>query len=35
MAGKVTKMDRYQWALFAEDTWNITDDLAFNFEWKI
>ncbi|MFW3338942.1 TonB-dependent receptor domain-containing protein [Aliarcobacter butzleri] len=34
MAGKVTKMDRYQWALFAEDTWNITDDLALTLSGR-
>ena len=34
MAGKVTKMDRYQWALFAEDTWNATDDLALTFSGR-
>src|SRR5690606_5699350 len=34
MAGKVTKMDRYQWALFAEDTWNATDNLALTFSGR-
>ncbi|MCR1816245.1 TonB-dependent receptor domain-containing protein [Aliarcobacter butzleri] len=34
MAGKVTKMDRYQWALFAEDTWNLTDDLALTLSGR-
>lgn len=34
MAGKVTKMDRYQWSLFAEDTWNVTDDLALTFSGR-
>lgn len=34
MAGKVTKMDRYQWALFAEDTWNASDDLALTFSGR-
>jgi len=24
----LTKLDRYQWALFAEDEWSITDDFA-------
>jgi len=34
MAGKVTKMDRYQWSLFAEDTWNVTDDLALTLSGR-
>lgn len=34
MAGKVTKMDRYQWSLFAEDTWRATDDLALTFSGR-
>ncbi len=34
MAGKVTKMDRYQWSLFAEDTWNVTDKLALTFSGR-
>lgn len=34
MAGQVTKMDRYQWALFAEDTWKATDDLALTFSGR-
>lgn len=27
-------MDRYQWALFAEDTWSITDDLALTLSGR-
>ncbi len=27
MDGKVTKLGRYQWSLFAEDTWNAMDNL--------
>lgn len=34
MAGKVTKMDRYQWSLFAEDTWQASDDLALTFSGR-
>lgn len=34
MAGKVTKMDRYQWSLFAEDTWNVTDKLALTLSGR-
>ena len=34
MAGRVTKMDRYQWALFAEDTWSVTDDLALTLSGR-
>lgn len=34
MAGKVTKMDRYQWSLFSEDTWNVTNDLALTFSGR-
>ncbi|MFU8927428.1 TonB-dependent receptor domain-containing protein [Acinetobacter puyangensis] len=34
MAGKVTKMDRYQWALFAEDTWHATNDLALTLSGR-
>lgn len=34
MAGKITKMDRYQWALFAEDTWSVTDALALTFSGR-
>ena len=34
MAGKVTKMDRYQWSVFAEDTWNVTNDLALTLSGR-
>lgn len=34
MAGKVTKMDRYQWSLFAEDTWAVSDKLALTFSGR-
>ncbi|WP_407412377.1 TonB-dependent receptor domain-containing protein [Acinetobacter sp.] len=34
LAGKVTKMDRYQWSLFAEDTWNVTDKLALTLSGR-
>lgn len=34
MAGKVTKMDRYQSSLFAEDTWSINDDLALTLSGR-
>ena len=34
MLGKVTQMDRYQWSLFAEDTWNVTDDLALTLSGR-
>ncbi len=34
MAGKVTKMDRYQWSLFAEDTWKVTDKLALTLSGR-
>ncbi len=34
MVGKVTKMDRYQWSLFAEDTWKVTDDLALTLSGR-
>lgn len=34
MAGKVTTMDRYQWSLFAEDTWSVTDKLALTFSGR-
>lgn len=34
MAGKVTKMDRYQWSLFAEDTWSVTDKLALTLSGR-
>lgn len=34
MAGQVTKMDRYQWSLFAEDTWNVTDKLALTLSGR-
>ncbi len=30
----ITKMERYQWALFAEDTWSITDDLALTLSGR-
>lgn len=30
----ITKMDRYQWALFAEDTWQATDDLALTLSGR-
>ncbi|MFV7791230.1 TonB-dependent receptor domain-containing protein [Aliarcobacter lanthieri] len=30
----IIKMDRYQWALFAEDTWSITDDLALTLSGR-
>ncbi|WP_228286255.1 TonB-dependent receptor domain-containing protein [Arcobacter vandammei] len=30
----ITKMDRYQWALFAEDTWSVTDDLALTLSGR-
>lgn len=33
-AGTVTKMDRYQWSLFAEDTWNVTNDLALTLSGR-
>ena len=33
-AGTVTKMDRYQWSIFAEDTWNATDDLALTLSGR-
>lgn len=28
------KLDRYQWSLFAEDTWNPIDDLALTFSGR-
>jgi outer membrane receptor for ferrienterochelin and colicins len=34
MAGQVTKMDRYQWSLFAEDTWKATDKLALTLSGR-
>lgn len=34
MAGKVTKMDRYQWSIFAEDTWNVSDKLALTLSGR-
>ncbi|WP_144424790.1 TonB-dependent receptor domain-containing protein [Acinetobacter equi] len=34
MAGKVTNLERYQWSLFAEDTWNATNDLALTFSGR-
>lgn len=30
----ITKMDRYQWALFAEDTWNVLDTLALTLSGR-
>ncbi|WP_418186303.1 TonB-dependent receptor domain-containing protein [Aliarcobacter vitoriensis] len=30
----ITKMERYQWALFAEDTWSVTDDLALTLSGR-
>ncbi|MQW92179.1 TonB-dependent receptor [Acinetobacter wanghuae] len=35
MAGQVTKMDRYQWSLFAEDTWSVTDKLALTLSGRL
>jgi outer membrane receptor for ferrienterochelin and colicins len=34
MAGKITELERYQWALFAEDTWSLTDDLALTLSGR-
>ena len=34
MAGTVTKMDRYQWSLFAEDTWHVNDKLALTLSGR-
>lgn len=34
MAGKVTKLDRYQWSLFAEDTWNAMNDLSLTLSGR-
>ncbi|WP_418187273.1 TonB-dependent receptor domain-containing protein [Aliarcobacter lanthieri] len=31
---KLTEMERYQWALFAEDTWQVTDDLALTLSGR-
>jgi outer membrane receptor for ferrienterochelin and colicins len=34
-ASKITTdLERYQWALFAEDTWQATDDLALTFSGR-
>lgn len=33
-AGTVTKMDRYQWSLFGENTWKATNDLALTFSGR-
>ncbi len=30
----IVEMQRYQWALFAEDTWNVTDDLALTLSGR-
>lgn len=30
----IVKMERYQWALFAEDTWSVTDDLALTLSGR-
>lgn len=30
----ITKMERYQWALFAEDTWSVIDDLALTLSGR-
>ncbi len=34
MAGKVTELERYQYALFVEDTWQVTDDLALTLSGR-
>lgn len=34
MAGKITNLERYQWSLFAEDTWSVTDKLALTFSGR-
>lgn len=34
MLGKVTTMDRYQWSVFAEDTWNAMDDLSLTLSGR-
>ncbi|WP_418179109.1 TonB-dependent receptor domain-containing protein [Aliarcobacter lanthieri] len=31
---KLTELDRYQWSLFAEDTWSVTDDLALTISGR-
>lgn len=33
-AGTVTEMDRYQWAVFAEDTWKPTSNLALTLSGR-
>ncbi|MCT7549944.1 TonB-dependent receptor [Aliarcobacter butzleri] len=30
----IIKMERYQWAIFAEDTWNVVDDLALTLSGR-
>ncbi|WP_418186302.1 TonB-dependent receptor domain-containing protein [Aliarcobacter vitoriensis] len=32
--GETTDLDRYQWALFAEDTWQATDNLALTLSGR-
>lgn len=34
MAGKVTEMDRYQWSIFAEDTWSVNEKLALTLSGR-
>lgn len=33
-APKFVKLDRYQWALFGEDTWNVLDNLDLTFSGR-
>ncbi|OUY09050.1 TonB-dependent receptor domain-containing protein [Acinetobacter populi] len=32
--GDITTLDRYQWAVFAEDTWNVNQDLALTLSGR-
>ncbi|MCT7908086.1 TonB-dependent receptor [Arcobacter lacus] len=34
MNNDIVKMERYQWALFAEDTWSVIDDLALTLSGR-
>ncbi|MCK7608294.1 TonB-dependent receptor [Acinetobacter portensis] len=34
LATQVAKMERYQWALFAEDTWDVNDKLALTLSGR-